>query len=238
MPSIAIVIPAFNEAEALPRVLAEIPARFGARVVVVDNASDDGTGDVARAHGAEAVLETRRGYGSACLAGIAHVADSPPDVLVILDADHSDYPEDLELLVSPIFEDNADLVCGSRVERAGSGVLGPHVRWGNRLATGMIWLLFGHRYQDMGPFRALRWRSLVQLEMSDPAYGWNAEMQVKALQRGLRVLEVPVRYRTRVGRSKISGTLRGTIGAGSGILMMIARLRLAHGGSLVSEAST
>lgn len=224
---IAIVMPAHDEAEALPHVLAEIPRDMAPRIVVVDNASTDGTGDVARQHGAEVIREARPGYGSACLAGIGYLASMPPDILVILDADYSDYSEDLPLLLAPILAGEADLVCGSRVERADVGALRPHVRFGNALATGLIRLLFGFRYRDMGPFRAIRWEALRQLDMRDPAYGWNAEMQVKALQCGLVVAEVPVRYRTRVGRSKISGTLRGTIGAGVGILLMIVTLRFA-----------
>lgn len=223
--TIAIVMPAHDEVEALPLVLAEIPPDLGARIVVVDNASTDGTGDVARRHGAEVVHESRPGYGSACLAGIGYLAASPPDILVILDADYSDYSADLPLILAPILAGEADLVCGSRVERAEPGALGPHVRLGNGLATVLIRLLFGFRYRDMGPFRAIRWEALRQLDMRDQAYGWNAEMQVKALQRGLAVSETPVRYRARVGRSKISGTLRGTLGAGAGILLMIATLR-------------
>jgi len=225
--TIAIVMPAHDEAEALPRVLAEIPCDLAPRIVVVDNASTDGTGDVAIQHGAEVVHESRPGYGSACLAGIGYLSGAPPDILVILDADYSDYSEDLPLLLAPILAGEADLVCGSRVERAEPGALGPHVRFGNGLATGLIRLLFGHRYRDMGPFRAIRWEALRQLDMRDPAYGWNAEMQVKALQRGLAVVETPVRYRARVGQSKISGTVRGTIGAGVGILLMIVTLRFA-----------
>lgn len=223
---IAIVIPAHNEEVALPLVLAEIPGRPEVRVVVVDNASTDATAAVARAAGAEVVAEPRPGYGSACQAGLRHLAADPPEIVVILDGDHSDYPEELPLLVEPILRDEADLVCGSRVERAAPGALPPQVRWGNALATTMIRVLFGHRYRDMGPFRALRWSALRALDLQDPAYGWNAEMQVKALQRGLRVREVPVRYRARTGTSKISGTLRGTLGAGRGIVLTIVRLRL------------
>lgn len=206
-------------------VLAEIPRMPPVRVVVVDNASTDATAAVARAAGAEVVREPRAGYGSACQAGLRHLAERPPRIVVILDADHSDYPEELPLLLAPILGDDADLVCGSRVELAGAGVLPPQVRWGNGLATFLIRVLFGHRYTDMGPFRAIRWSSLERLRMTDPAYGWNAEMQVKALLCGLRVREVPVRYRPRTGTSKISGTLRGTLGAGRGIVLTILKLR-------------
>ena len=220
-------MPAHDEEAALPSVLAEIPRGRDPRVVVVDNGSRDATASVARSHGVEVVEEPRPGYGSACLAGLRYVATNPPDVLVVLDADYSDYPDDLEALLAPILAGDADLVCGSRVERAQPEALSAHVRFGNALATGLIRLLFGFRYRDMGPFRAIRWSALRSLDMRDPAYGWNAEMQVKALQRGLRVCEVPVRYRARVGHSKISGTLRGSIGAGLGIIGMILTLRLA-----------
>lgn len=223
---VAVLIPAHDEEQALPYVLAELPRGQGLRVVVVDNASSDATAEVARAGGAEVVREARRGYGSACQAGIRHLSEDPPDVVVVLDADHADDPADLDAVLEPIRSGRADLVCGNRVGSAEPGSLGPHVRWGNALATGLIRLLFGRRFHDMGPFRAVTWEALQRMQLRDPAYGWNAEMQVRALQEGLRVVEVPVRYRARKGRSKISGTLRGTLGAGAGILGMIVRLRL------------
>jgi len=224
--TIAVLIPALDEAEALPRVLTEVPEDLVARVVVVDNGSTDATAAVARRHGAEVVTEPRRGYGTACQAGLEHLSVAPPDVVVILDADHSDFPEETGEIVAPILADEADLVCGSRVERAEPGALPAHVRWGNALATGLIRLLHGHRYTDMGPFRAVRWEALERLEMGDPTYGWNAEMQVKAVQRGLRVREVPVRYRRRIGTSKISGTIKGTVLAGGLILWTVFALWL------------
>jgi len=224
---IAIVMPARDEAESLPYVLAEIPSTRSPRIVVVDNGSVDGTGEVARRLGVEVVLEERPGYGIACQTGLRRLAADPPDIVVILDADHSDYPEDLDTVLQPILAGDADLVCGSRVQLAEPGALGPHVRWGNGLSTALIRLLFGHTYEDMGPFRAIRWEALQQLQMSDPAYGWNAEMQVKALRHRLRVREVAVRYRARKGRSKISGTLHGTLGAGAGILLTVLCLRFA-----------
>ncbi|MFQ5743018.1 MAG: glycosyltransferase family 2 protein [Acidobacteriota bacterium] len=223
--SVAIIIPALNEAKALPMVLEEIPASLVDCIIVVDNGSSDETAEVARRAGAKVVREPRRGYGGACQAGLATLARQPPDVVVFLDADHSDYPQDLAELLSPIRDGEADLVCGSRVELAEASALSPHVRWGNGLATWLIARLHGHNYRDLGPFRAIRWPALQSLEMRDPAYGWNAEMQVKALQRKLRVSEVPVRYRQRVGRSKISGTVRGTLLAGSAILWTIVALR-------------
>ena len=229
LPDVSVVIPAFNEETSLPLVLGEVPEELAARVVVVDNCSTDATAEVARRCGATVVREERRGYGRACQAGLSFLHADPPDVVVFLDADHSDYPEDLRDLLRPLAEGKADLVCGSRVERAAAGALPPHVRCGNGLATWMIRLLFGHRYRDLGPFRALRWDALEALDMSDPTYGWNVEMQIKALQRNLRVVEVPVRYRRRVGRSKISGTVRGTVQAGTLILWTILVLRIAPG---------
>ena len=226
-PRIAIIMPARDEAQSLPHVLAEIPLEHVPRVIVVDNGSVDGTGEMARRLGAEVILEERPGYGIACQAGLQHLAEEPPDIVVILDADHSDYPQDLDALLQPILAGDADLVCGSRVRLAEPGALGPHVRLGNALSTMLIRILFGHVYEDMGPFRAIRWEALQQLQMCDPAYGWNAEMQVKALQHRLRVREVAVRYRPRKGRSKISGTLCGSLGAGAGILLTILCLRFA-----------
>ena len=224
--NVAIIIPALNEESSLLDVISEIPRTYPTRVVVIDNGSSDGTADVARRAGAEVVSQPRRGYGRACLAGFAHLAATPPDVVVVLDADHSDYPEDLGALLAPILAGDADLVCGSRIELAEAGALAPQVRYGNTLATFLIRVFHGFAYADMGPFRAIRWEALGRLEMCDPTYGWNAEMQVKALQRGLRVVEVPVRYRRRVGRSKISGTVKGTVLAGGLIIWTIIALKV------------
>lgn len=222
---VAVLIPALNEEQALPLVLAELAAQAPERVVVVDNGSTDRTAARARAAGAEVVLEPRRGYGSACLAGLAHLRAAPPEVVVILDGDHSDYPEDLPLLLDPIRQGEADLVLGERVTLAQPGALQPQQRFGNHLASALMWGLVGRRYRDMGPFRAARWAALEALRMSDPAYGWNVEMQMKAARQGLRILEVPVRYRPRVGQSKISGTLRGSAKAGAHILRACWRHR-------------
>jgi glycosyltransferase involved in cell wall biosynthesis len=223
--TVAIVIPALNEERALPDVIAEIPRRSSPRLVVVDNGSADATARVARDAGAEVVFQPRRGYGRACLTGLAHLSSDPPDIVVILDADHSDDPRDLDVILAPLLSGVADMVCGNRVPGAEAGALPPQVRSGNALAVWLIRVLYGFRYADMGPFRALRWHALRRLEMCDPTYGWNAEMQVKAVQRGLRVVEVPVRYRKRVGRSKISGTVKGTVLAGSLIIATIIALR-------------
>jgi len=221
-----VVIPARDESLSLPRVLADLPRALVRHVVVVDNGSADGTGAVAAAAGCVVVDEPRRGYGSACLAGLAWIGaqDAPPDVVAFLDADHSDHPGELTLLLSPIAEERADLVVGSRVlgtrER---GALLPQQRWGNALATLMIRTIYGARVTDLGPFRAIRWDALRHLGMVDRDYGWTAEMQVKAFAAGLRYAEVPVSYRRRVGRSKIAGTLRGTVGAGTKIIATILR---------------
>jgi len=224
-PTIAVVIPALNEEASLPLVLADIPRPPVGRIVVADNGSVDGTARVAREGGAEVVAASRRGYGSACLAGLDHLRRTgPPDVVVFVDADYSDHPEELPRLVAPILAGEADLVIGSRVlGRRERGALLPQARAGNLVACLLIRLFYGHRFTDLGPFRAVRWDSLERLEMSDPNFGWTAEMQVKAVRRGLRSTEVPVSYRRRVGVSKITGTVSGTIRAGYKILWTVAR---------------
>ena len=228
---VAVVIPVFNEEGSLPLVLDAIPMELVSRVVVADNGSTDGSAAAAaRAPDGsprprvEVVSEARRGYGSACLAGLARLASDPPDVAVFLDGDFSDHAEELPSLLAPIARGEADLVIGSRVlGRREPGALLPQARAGNALATRLIALATGFRYTDLGPFRAIRWSSLQTLGMEDRDFGWTCEMQVKALARGLRVLEVPVSYRRRVGVSKIAGTLTGTVRAGLKILGWIAR---------------
>lgn len=224
MAAIDVLMPARNERASLPRVLADLPRERLRRVVVVDNASTDGTGALAAAAGAEVLREERPGYGSACLCGIHFLAEDPPDVLVFLDADYSDHPEELPRLVRPIAAGEADLVIGSRVlgERQ-RGALLPQARFGNWLACRLIHLLYGLRFTDLGPFRAIRWDALERLGMRDRDFGWTAEMQVKAARRGMRVVEVPVSYRRRIGRSKITGTVRGTVLAGYKIVWTILR---------------
>jgi len=223
------IIPALDEEEALPGVLAELRATAVRTVVVVDNGSRDRTVEVARAAGAEVVAEAHRGYGAACLRGIAACrAHAPrPDVLVFLDADGSDDPAELAALLAPIAEGRADFVIGSRVApgaRVERGALTPPQRAGNFVATLMIRALYGARHSDLGPFRAITFDALDRLQMRDRDWGWTAEMQVKAIRRGLNVAEVPTSWRRRRGgRSKISGTVRGVLGAGYKILTTIAR---------------
>ncbi len=223
--TIDVVIPALNEEASLPLVLAAIPHPAVRRVVIADNGSTDGTARVARDGGAVVVAAPRRGYGSACLAGLAHLRENdPPDVVVFLDADFSDHPDELPAVVAPILAGAADVVIGSRVlGRREHGALLPQARAGNLVACLLIRLLYGHRYTDLGPFRAVRWDALERVGMSDPNFGWTAELQVKALRHGLRVVEVPVSYRKRVGVSKITGTIRGTFAAGYKILWTVLR---------------
>lgn len=224
-PAVDVIIPALDEAKSIGLVLAALPQDHIRRVVVADNGSTDGTADLARAGGAEVVTAARRGYGSACLSGLAHLrATGPPEVVVFLDGDYSDHPEELPSLVEPILAGRADLVIGSRVlGQRERGALLPQARAGNFVACTLIRLLYGTHYTDLGPFRAIRWEALERLEMVDPTFGWTAEMQVKALRQGLRVVEVPVSYRKRVGVSKITGTVRGTVLAGYKILTTVVR---------------
>lgn len=229
---ITVVIPALDEAESLPLVLRDLsPVQ---RVIVVDNGSTDATAAVASAQGAMVVYERQRGYGAACLRGLRSVGDlveagePPPRIVAFLDADYSDSPELLPTLVAPILDGRADLVLGSRLQgRREAGAMPAQSIFGNRLACLIIRCLFGVRYTDLGPFRAIDYHALCKLGMCDRNYGWTIEMQIKAARAGLRIEEVPVPYRRRIGKSKISGTFWGSVKAGTKILYSIAKYGLA-----------
>jgi glycosyltransferase involved in cell wall biosynthesis len=217
------IIPALNEEQSIGKVLDALPRDFVDRVYVVDNGSTDQTAAVARAHGAEVLYQPERGYGAACLKGMAHLAPETEFVLFI-DGDYSDFPEESAELLQPLFDGEVDFVLGSRtlgVSERGSLTL-PQ-QFGNWLATTLIRGIWGYPYTDLGPFRAIRRDALDRLNMVDRNYGWTVEMQIKALQKQLSVRELPVRYRNRIGDSKVSGTVRGVVGAGTKILWTIAK---------------
>lgn len=228
-PNIKVIIPAYNEEQSIVKVLADIPKSWVSEVVVGNNASKDRTAEVAAAAGATVVDQPRKGYGSACLKGMEYIASLPkaeqPDIIVFIDGDYSDFPEELPDLVRPILDDGVDLVIGSRalgdLER---GAMQPQQIFGNWLATTLIRLIYKVRFTDLGPFRAIKYESLLALQMEDPDFGWTVEMQVKAAKQGLRCVEIPVKYRVRIGVSKVSGTIRGTLLAGQKILWTIFKL--------------
>jgi glycosyltransferase involved in cell wall biosynthesis len=216
---ISVIIPAVDEELSIGKVIAEIPGWVD-EIIVVDNGSEDKTADVAQSAGAKVLFEPRRGYGCACLTGIAKLDN--PDIVVFLDGDYSDYPGEMSSLVDPVINGSADLVIGSRVlGQAQEGALSPQARFGNWLACKLIRLFWKIRFTDLGPFRAIRFSTLNELDMRDRNYGWTVEMQIKAAQRGQRALEVPVSYRKRIGKSKVSGTVRGVVLAGTKILTLI-----------------
>lgn len=226
---IDVIIPAFNEEESIGKVLEEIPQDLVQEVIVCNNGSTDRTAEVARSAGATVLTEMRKGYGSACLTGIRYLQARPqpeqPDVVVFLDGDYSDYPQQMYEVVRPIVEGKADLVIGSRaLGSLEKGAMQPQQIFGNWLATTLIRLFYRYEFTDLGPFRAVRWPALLDLQMEDPDFGWTVEMQVKAAKHKLSCTEVPVSYRRRVGVSKVSGTVRGTILAGHKILWTIFKL--------------
>ena len=231
MADVAVIIPALNEEASLPLVLRDLPP-VGC-VIVVDNGSTDATARVAAEAGAHVVHEPERGYGAACLRGLTALAERtaqaerPPRVVVFADADYSDHVDQLPALVAPILAGTADFVLGSRLlGRREPGAMTPQSLFGNQLACFLMRYLFGGRYTDLGPFRAIDYDRLAQLGMTDRNFGWTVEMQIKALRAGLRVLELPVPYRRRIGQSKISGTLVGTLRAGWKILYLIGKYGL------------
>jgi glycosyltransferase involved in cell wall biosynthesis len=228
MPRIHVIIPAYNEEKSIAHVLSAIPVGLVQEVIVVNNNSSDNTAHVARTAGATVLDEPSPGYGNACLKGIAYAAAKPeaqqPDILVFLDGDYSDYPGEMPSLLEPILQGRADLVIGSRAlgEREGGSMM-PQQIFGNWLATTLLRWLYGVRYTDLGPFRAIRFETLQQLGMRDRNYGWTVEMQAKAAKQKVRYAEVPVSYRKRIGVSKITGTLKGSVLAGYKIILTIFR---------------
>jgi len=221
--TIKVIIPAFNEQNSVGKVINDIPDMV-TEVIVVNNASTDETRKVAEEAGATVLDEQRQGYGYACLKGLEYVANKSekPDIIVFIDADYSDYPEELKLLVKPIIDDNYDMVIGSRAlgQRESGSMTIPQV-FGNWLATNLLALLYGIKFTDLGPFRAMKYDSLVKLNMKDTTYGWTVEMQLKAAKHKMKCTEIPVTYRKRIGISKVSGTVKGTILAGYKILWTI-----------------
>lgn len=224
---VLVIIPAFNEARSIGRVVGDIPPHID-EVVVVNNASTDETERNARAAGATVLREDRQGYGWACLRGIDYARTKTPDVVVFLDGDYSDHPDEMDRLLAPIRRDEADFVVGSRMngEREPGAML-PQALVGNRIACTLMRWIWGARFTDLGPFRAIRFDDLLALGMQDTTYGWTVEMQIKAVRAGLRCAEVPVSYRRRIGVSKITGTLAGTAKASAKILWTIARYAVA-----------
>lgn len=220
MKLINVIIPAYNEADSIAKVIAEIPNSVS-EIIVINNGSTDNTVDKALQAGATVLTENNRGYGYACLCGMDYIAkqSKKPDIVVYIDGDYSDYPEELTKLVKPIIEDNVDFVIGARVkELREQGSMTPQQIFGNWLATFLMKLLFRATFTDLGPFRAIKYNRLLELQMEDKTYGWTVEMQLKALKRKLTYTEVPVRYKKRIGISKVSGTVKGSIFAGIKIL--------------------
>jgi glycosyltransferase involved in cell wall biosynthesis len=224
-PIISVIIPAYNEEDSIGRVLNDLPQEKLKEIIVVNNASTDNTAEVARLNGAKVVEERHRGYGAACLRGISEVSGS--DIVVFIDGDYSDYPEELDQLIKPILENRADFVLGSRMIYLESReALLPQARYGNKLATFLMHMFFGYRFTDLGPFRAIRFDSLKQMNMVDTDFGWTVEMQIKAVKNNLRIQEIPVHYRERIGISKITGTISGTFKAGVKIIYTIFKYLL------------
>lgn len=226
---IDVIIPAYNEQDSIGNVLRDIPKELVREIIVCNNASTDNTKSVALQNGATVVDQPLKGYGNACLKGIAHIKARPkneqPDIVVFLDGDYSDHPEEMTKLVAPILNKNMDMVIGSRaLGEMESGAMMPQQIFGNWLATNLIRLFYNYNFTDLGPFRAIKWSQLLAIDMQDKTFGWTVEMQVKAAKHKLKCTEVAMTYRKRIGISKVSGTLKGTILAGHKILWTIFKL--------------
>ena len=222
--SVIVIIPAFNEQNAVGKVVKDIPKALVDLIIVVNNASTDATRENAEKEGALVIDQPIKGYGNACLKGMEHIAkhNLNPDIVVFLDADYSDYPEEMPLLLQPILAENYDMVIGSRAlgKRESGSMTIPQV-FGNWLATSLLKIIYGYKFTDLGPFRAIKYPSLLELKMQDKTYGWTVEMQVKAAKQKMKTTEVAVNYKARIGTSKVSGTVKGTVLAGYKILYTI-----------------
>lgn len=226
MSIVKVIIPAFNEEQSIGKVVEAIPMDIVSEVIVINNGSTDNTENVARNAGATVLNESKKGYGWACLKGIEHINKSDCDIVVFLDGDFSDYPEEIPHVINPILSNNMDMVIGSRVlGKREKGSLTPQQVFGNWLATKLIRLFYGARFTDLGPFRAIKLSSLNQLKMSDKTYGWTIEMQIKAAKERLQFSEVAVNYKKRIGVSKVSGTIKGTVLAGIKIIFAVFKYR-------------
>jgi glycosyltransferase involved in cell wall biosynthesis len=221
----SVIIPAYNEENAIAKVVNEIPD-YVSEIIVISNNSTDKTIEIAEKAGATVLSEIRKGYGYACLKGMEYIAsrDKKPEIIVFLDGDYSDYPEELTQLVEPIITQNVDLVIGARVKKFREiGSMTPQQVFGNWLATFLMKLFFKAKFSDLGPFRAIKYNQLLKLEMEDKTYGWTVEMQLKVLKQKMTYVEIPVRYKNRIGVSKVSGTVKGTIMAGIKIIGWILK---------------
>jgi len=226
-PIIDVIIPAFNEQDAIGNVIDDIPKDWVRDIIVADNNSKDDTSAVAKSHGATIVFQANSGYGNACLKALEYVAQKEikPDIIVFLDGDYADFPEEIPQLVAPILKEQMDMVIGSRaIGDLEKGAMTPQQIFGNWLATTLIKYIYKYQFTDLGPFRAIKYDSLLALKMIDQNYGWTVEMQVKAAQQKMKCTEIPVKYRVRIGQSKVSGTVKGTIMAGYKILWTIFKL--------------
>lgn len=218
---IVVIIPAYNEEESLPKVINDIPD-FVDEIIVSNNDSVDNTVQVAENTGATVLTENEKGYGAACLKAIQYIRDKRYDIVVFIDGDYSDFPQEMNLIIEPIIRDNIDVVIGSRIlGRRENGAMLPQAIFGNWLATSLIKLFWNYSFTDLGPFRAIKYSSLIKLKMADRNYGWTVEMQIKAAKQKMKTKEVPVSYRKRIGKSKVTGTINGTVRASVKILYLI-----------------
>lgn len=226
-PVVDVIIPVYNEAESIGKVIEDIPMQAIRHVIVCNNGSTDLTAEVAAKKGAIVVYEPNKGYGNACLKGMEYIAlqKEKPDIIVFIDGDYSDFPQEMTELIRPIHENSVDLVIGSRAKGVKeNGAMMPQQIFGNWLATTLIKIIYNYHFTDLGPFRAIKYDQLVAMQMADKTYGWTVEMQVKASKMKMKTVEVPVSYRKRIGESKVSGTIKGTILAGYKILWTIFKL--------------